>query len=96
MAKACQNQLLNMVLLSNIYLLLVQLEPGLGVARTAWVSSVQQQESLQFSLCCLCDALDKRNGCHPAAGGVALAGSVVRITEPLRLEETSEVIESNL
>lgn len=53
MTKTCQNQLLNMVLLSNVYLLLVQLEPGLDVGRAAWVGSVQQQESLQFSLCCL-------------------------------------------
>lgn len=68
MTKACQNLLQNMVLLSNIYLLLVQREPGLAVGRTAWVSSVQQQELLQFSLCCLYNALDKRNGCHPAAG----------------------------
>lgn len=52
MSKTCQNQLLNMVL-SNVYLLLVQLEPGLDVGRAAWVGSVQQQESLQFSLCCL-------------------------------------------
>lgn len=53
MSKTCQNQLLNMVL-SNVYLLLVQLEPGLDVGRPGcWVGSVQQQESLQFSLCCL-------------------------------------------
>lgn len=37
MTKTCQNQLLNMVLLSNVYLLLVQLEPGLDVGRAAWV-----------------------------------------------------------
>lgn len=77
MTKACQNQLHNMVLLSNIYLLLVQHEPGPDVGRTAWVRYVQQQESLQFSLCCLYNALCKRNGCPPAAGGVALAGPMV-------------------
>lgn len=99
MTKACQNQLHNMLLLSNIYLSLVQHEPGLGAAgRSAWVSSVQHQESLQLSLCCLYHAPDKRNGCCPAAGGgdTDPAGSVVTVTESLRLEEFSTAIQSNL